>query len=140
MQAAAKRFAKRAMRRLEVAGQNESLLLRHDDILGKAAITMDADGAQIFAQIDPPGMAMRASTAGYVGIAGDSVADGKAGYGSSHRLDDAGEFMSERPRWRAGEFAVEKMPVGAADTAGLDPHQNVVLPLRLFLSLSPLPP
>ena len=47
VQAAAKWFAECAMRRFEVGWQQEGLLLRQGDIFGKAAIAMDADGAEI---------------------------------------------------------------------------------------------
>jgi hypothetical protein len=79
-------------------------------------------------EIDATGVAVRTAPAGDVGIAGDAIADRKAGHGGSNRLDDPGEFMSERHRRRTGKFAMEKMPVGAADAAGLDPHQDIVRP------------
>ena len=114
------------MRRLEVSGQKKRLLLRQHDIVGKAAVAVDAYGIEIAAEIDPAGVTMLAAATGDVGIAGDPVADGKAQYGSPHRFDDAGKFMPRRHRWFAGELAVEQMPVGATDAAGLYAHQQVV--------------
>ncbi len=47
-------------------------------------------------------------------------------YPAADGFDDAGEFMAERHRRRAGKLAMEQVPVGAAHAAGLDPDQKLV--------------
>ena len=86
------------MRRLDPGGQEKGLVLRYHDIVGKAAVPMDADGPEIAAQVDAAGPALAAAPAGNIGIAGDAVADADIGDSLSDRLDDAAEFVAESYR------------------------------------------
>ncbi len=102
------------------------LPLRHQHIVRKAAVAVDADGLKVFAQIDAAAPALGAASAMDVGISGDAHAGAEIDHGIADSLHDTGEFVAERHRRPAGERAVQEVAVGAADAGGLDPHEKLV--------------
>ncbi len=108
-----------------VGRQEERLLLRHDHVVGEPSVAVNANRAEVLAEIDAAILAVRATSAGDVGIAGDAIAEAKAFDPFAYRLDNAGKLMAKRNRRVGRELALQDVPVGAADAAGFDPHQQV---------------
>jgi hypothetical protein len=125
VQAAADRLAERPMQRRQSRWQLDGLPDGHDDVFGKAAIELHADGLEVVAEIDPADPARRAVATGDVGVARHPRPNGDPAGAFPGRLDDAAEFVPERYRQSGGIFATEHVPVAAADAGRLDPHQQL---------------
>jgi hypothetical protein len=93
-QAAGQRLAERAVPRVKRQGQRIGLFLRHNHIVRKPAIAVNADSLKIAAQIHAVQLALVAAAAMNVRIAGDPRAERKSGDGAPHFLDDPAEFMA----------------------------------------------
>ena len=100
---------------------------RSGEPLGQTAVTGDADGAQVIAQLRTLGQAVLALAAIDVRIDGNTVADLDVGDLGADGCDDTGVLMAEDD-WRNGRSGARtagvQVMVGAADTcvSGVDQH------------------
>ena len=100
---------------------------RSGEPLGQTAVTGDADGAQVIAQLRTLGQAVLALAAVDVRIDGNTVADFDVGDLGADGCDDTGVLMAEDD-WRNGRSGARtagvQVMVGAADTcvSGVDQH------------------
>src|SRR5690606_24842606 len=109
---------------------------RHGDVLGEAAVAVDADDPRVRADVGVPGAAQRAAAADDVPLRRHPVADVDVGHQGAHLRHVAGELVADG-EWRTAAplrpgVPVVDVDVGAADAGAPDADQHlVVADLRL---------
>ena len=108
--------------------------LRDDDALGEAAIGVDADDAQVAAEVHVPSAALSAGPVEEVALDADEVALPDASDALAGPDHGACQLVPEHPRWfevlRGPVVPVEEVEVRAADARSIDAEEHLARPRR----------
>ncbi len=131
------RVAERLLERRDLGRELRSIVgpdhrLGHDDELGEGAVAVDAEDLRLLAHVRLARAAVEAHAARDVALGRDVVALRDAAHVAPDLGDGAGELVAQRQRRlnavRGPVVPAEDVQVGPAETRGLDPNEDVVVP------------